>query len=178
MSGDDYADTFEEQVNKPVDERNIPADTMKVIREGVEDKKRWASAFRDVLTVLKRLGFLTGHISELLEKYPNGLAKKFCHDYGADFNTRLLRAEVERVYNEIGFPFSTEELARTPFRPVEWLVEVFFPANTVTGFFGDGGTGKDRTLMLLAAAVACDRERWLGKKVKHGRALYYNVEDD
>src|SRR5215831_1369288 len=70
-----------------------------------------------------------------------------------------------------------EELARQPVEPVDWLVEDFIPANTVTGFFGDGGTGKDRMLLLLAAAVACD-QYWLGKKVKHGRALYYNVEDD
>src|SRR5262245_20011203 len=70
-----------------------------------------------------------------------------------------------------------EELARQPVEPVDWLVEDFIPANAVTGFFGDGGTGKDRTLLLLAAAVACD-QRWLGKDVKHGRALYFNVEDD
>src|SRR5262249_46899269 len=62
-----------------------------------------------------------------------------------------------------------EELEKEPVEPVEWLVEDFIPANTVTGFFGDGGTGKDRTLLLLAAAVACDKF-WLGKKVKHGRA--------
>jgi len=70
-----------------------------------------------------------------------------------------------------------EELEKQPVEPVEWLVEDFIPANTLTGFFGDGGTGKDRTLLLLAAAVACD-QYWLGKKVKHGRALYFNVEDD
>jgi len=70
-----------------------------------------------------------------------------------------------------------EELARQPVEPVDWLVEDFIPANAVTGFFGDGGTGKDRTLLLLAAAVACD-QRWLGKDVKHGRVLYFNVEDD
>jgi RecA-family ATPase len=71
-----------------------------------------------------------------------------------------------------------EELEKQPVEPVEWLVENFIPANTVTGFFGDGGTGKDRTLLLLAAAVASDDKRWLGKEVKHGRALYFNVEDD
>src|SRR5262249_56008726 len=70
-----------------------------------------------------------------------------------------------------------ENLARQRVEPVDWLVEDFIPANAVTGFFGDGGTGKDRTLLLLAAAVACD-QRWLGKDGKHGRVLYFNVEDD
>ena len=160
---DDYVGTFEEIID------SIPADTMKVIREGVEDDKH-ASAFRNVLTVLKRLGFLGGHINDLFEKYPDGIGKGYN------------RLAVERAYNKIRVPpvlrsYFIEELARKPLKPVEWLVEDFIPANTLTGFFGDGGTGKDRTLLLLAAAVACDKF-WLGKKVKHGRALYYNVEDD
>src|SRR5215472_13130204 len=130
--------TFDETIDKS------PADTMQVNRDGVKDDKLQASAFRSVLTVLKRLGLLAGHISDLLEKYPDGIGKRYS------------RLEVERAYDKIQVPpvlrsYFIEELARKPLKPVEWLVENFIPANTLTGFFGDGGTGKDRTLMLLAA---------------------------
>jgi RecA-family ATPase len=160
----------------------IPADTMQIIRDGVEDDKQRSRAFWSVLIVLKRHGLTVNNAVELLEAHRDGLAKKY---------RGRLRHEVERAYRKIkqrrddddpdAVPvlrsYFIEELEKQPVEPVEWLVEDFIPANTLTGFFGDGGTGKDRTLLLLAAAVACN-QLWLGKKVKHGRALYYNVEDD
>ena len=194
MSDDDYANTFDEIINKPVDESSIPADTMQVIRNGVEDdKKRVRAAFWNVLVVLKRCGFTVKGTVALLDKYPDGIAKQYygraqrCPDGITEKDIGWRWLVVERIYDKIDLgqqdvppvlrSYFIEEFEKLPVEPVEWLVEDFIPANTVSGFFGDGGTGKDRTLMLLAAAVACDKN-WLGKKVKHGRALYYNVEDD
>ena len=52
-----------------------------------------------------------------------------------------------------------------------------FRIGAVTGFFGDGGTGKDLLLFMLGAASICGAP-WLGKEVKPCRVLYVPVEDD
>jgi hypothetical protein len=74
--------------------------------------------------------------------------------------------------------YFAEDLERQPVVPLEWDVEDFIPSGGVTGMFGDGGTGKDLLLFQLAAVRACGGGYWLGKKVKAGRVIYCNVEDN
>jgi len=73
--------------------------------------------------------------------------------------------------------YFVEELERQPVEPVDWLVPDFIPHGAVTGLFGDGATGKDLLLFMLATAATCERY-WLGKEVKQGPVIYINVEDD
>ena len=73
--------------------------------------------------------------------------------------------------------YFAEELERQPVEPVDWIVQNFIPSGAVTGLFGDGGTGKDLLLLMLSTAMTCETI-WLGKQVKHGRVMYFPVEDD
>jgi hypothetical protein len=73
------------------DESNIPADTLKVIRDGVDDGLR-SHAFWNVIRTLKDCGFSVDGVIALLEKYPGGIARKYIG---------RLRQEVERVYNKL-----------------------------------------------------------------------------
>ena len=74
------------------DESAIPADTLKVLRDGVADDKDRSLAFWNVLKALKALSFAVDVTFALLEKYPNGIARKYIG---------RLRQEVERVYNKL-----------------------------------------------------------------------------
>jgi hypothetical protein len=75
------------------DEGNIPADTLRVIRDGPSASNRDRSrTFWNVMMVLKRLGFTVEGIVNLLERYPDGIAKKY---------EGRLRQEAERVYNKL-----------------------------------------------------------------------------
>src|SRR5262249_27965884 len=74
------------------DEGSIPADTMQVIRDGVEEDKQRRRAFWNVMMALKRRGFTVDGIIALLEKYPDGIAKRHCG---------RLRDEIEWVYGRI-----------------------------------------------------------------------------
>src|SRR5262249_76304 len=78
-------------------EADIPSDTMRVIRDGPTkgNAKDRSLAFFNVLIVLKGLGFTLEHIIELLERYPEGVAKKY---------EGRLRYETEREYNKIMAP--------------------------------------------------------------------------
>jgi RecA-family ATPase len=73
--------------------------------------------------------------------------------------------------------YFAEELELDPVELVDWVVKNFIPTNAVTGLFGDGGTGKDLLLFMLAACVISGKH-WLGKEVKQGRVMYFPVEDD
>jgi hypothetical protein len=73
------------------DERDIPAETWKIIRDGVADGLR-SDAFWNVVLTLKRRGFTVDGITALLEKYPAGIARKYIG---------RLRQEVERIYNKL-----------------------------------------------------------------------------
>jgi hypothetical protein len=75
----------------PPDESNIPADTLKIIRDGVAEGLR-SDAFWNVVRTLKLHGFTLDGIVALLEKYPDGIARKYIG---------RLRHEVERVYNKL-----------------------------------------------------------------------------
>jgi hypothetical protein len=95
-------------------------------------------------------------------------------------------AAVAMVQEKFGAPviaasplrsYFAEELERQPVEPVDWIVQNFIPSGAVTGLFGDGGTGKDLLLLMLSTAATCETN-WLGKQVKHGRVMYFPVEDD
>jgi hypothetical protein len=77
------------------DEGNIPVDTLRVIRDGptaTASNRDRSRTFWNVMMVLKRLGFTVEGIVNLLERYPDGIAKKY---------EGRLRKEVERVYNKL-----------------------------------------------------------------------------
>jgi hypothetical protein len=77
----------------PRDEGKIPTDTLKISREGLDDPNADRSlAFFNVMRVLKRLGFTVESILDLLERYPDGIAKKY---------EGRLRQEIERVYDKL-----------------------------------------------------------------------------
>src|SRR5262249_13538624 len=78
-------------------EADIPSDTMRVIRDGPTkgNAKDRSLAFFNVLIVLKGLGFTLERIIELLERYPEGVAKKY---------EGRLRYETKREYNKIMAP--------------------------------------------------------------------------
>jgi hypothetical protein len=73
--------------------------------------------------------------------------------------------------------YFAEELEQHPVEAVDWVVEPLIPSGAVTGLFGDGGTGKDLLLFMLATAATCGQQ-WLGRDVKQGRVLYFPIEDD
>src|SRR5262245_35147862 len=75
-------------------EADIPSDTMRVIRNGPTkgNAKDRSLAFFNVMIALKRFGFAVEGIIELLERHPEGVAKKY---------EGRLRQEVERAYNKI-----------------------------------------------------------------------------
>jgi Family of unknown function (DUF5906)/RepB DNA-primase from phage plasmid len=77
------------------DEAGIPADTMRVIRDGPSasaSNRDRSQTFWNVLVALKRLGFTVESTVNLFERYPNGIAKRY---------EGRLRQEVERVYNKL-----------------------------------------------------------------------------
>ena len=62
--------------------------------------------------------------------------------------------------------------------PRRWLVRDWIPAETVTLFYGDGGTGKSTVAAQLAVSTALGRE-WLRQGVETpGPALFLSAEDD
>src|SRR5262249_28446920 len=73
------------------DEGSIPADTLKVVREGVEEGKR-SHAFWNVIVVLKANGWSIDSIVMLLERYPAGIGAKY---------VGRLQHEVARVWSKV-----------------------------------------------------------------------------
>src|SRR5262249_36671221 len=78
-------------------EADIPSDTMRVIRDGPTkgNAKDRSLAFWNVVIVLKGLGFTLERVIELLERYPEGVAKKY---------EGRLGYETKREYNKITTP--------------------------------------------------------------------------
>src|SRR5262249_57334566 len=76
------------------DEATLPEELLKDIREGgvgkTNDKSR-SALFQSVIDQLKRRHWSIESIVALLEKYPNGVAKKY---------VKLLRKEVDRSYGK------------------------------------------------------------------------------
>jgi hypothetical protein len=72
-------------------EDGIPADLLKLIRDGVEKGDR-SEEFFHAVAWLKRLGWTIDGITALFEKYPDGIAAKY---------VGRIWEEVERAYNKI-----------------------------------------------------------------------------
>jgi hypothetical protein len=73
------------------DETELPADLLRLIREGVTAGEDRSAAFHSVVARLKKRRWSTEAIVGLLEKYPNGIACKYAG---------RLREEVERSYGK------------------------------------------------------------------------------
>jgi len=75
-----------------IDEATIAADTLRIIREGVEDDEDRSYVFYNVVMALKADGWTAPGIFTLLDRYPKGIASKY--------RGRLQR-EVERTYAKL-----------------------------------------------------------------------------
>jgi hypothetical protein len=85
------------------DEASIPADTMRIIRDGPSasaSNRDRSQTFWNVMRVLKGLGFTVEGIVNLLERYPDGISKKY---------EGRLRQEVERAYNKLHHQGQSDE---------------------------------------------------------------------
>jgi hypothetical protein len=162
------------------DKADIPDDTMRVIREGVEDGAR-SNAFWNVIVALKRLGWTVDDILDLLEQYPEGIAKKY---------EGRLRQEVERAYDKIRTRSSPEDPRQQPVDPAacaDDLASMSFPPlkYVVPGIIIEGLTlfaGKPKigkSWLLLHAAIAVARSGFtLGTiHCNEGDVLYCALED-
>src|SRR5262245_28439876 len=102
-------------------EADIPADTMAVIRgDGPPIEKR-GIAFWNVVLVLKELGFTADGVLAILERHPEGIAKKY--------RGRLAR-ETKRAWDKIKItPKPTAEIATPPpvFDPWQRYIAPPFP---------------------------------------------------
>jgi RecA-family ATPase len=158
----------------------IPDELMKLVRDGVPEPDR-SDQFHHAVGWLKDLGWTVDGITTLLETYPDGIAAKYAG---------RIRTEVERSWDKLEDkppsqdstpPFLesmfAEELEQREVRPVDWILKDFILARAISGVFGDGGVGKDLLLFLLSTAMACELP-FLGHDIKHGRVIYFVVEDD
>jgi hypothetical protein len=75
-----------------IDEATIAADTLRIIREGVEDDEDRSYVFYNVVMALKADGWTAPGIFTLLDRYPKGIASKY--------RGRLQR-EVERTWEKL-----------------------------------------------------------------------------
>ena len=74
------------------DEATLPDDLLNVIRHGATPGADRSKVFHDVLAQLRRRNWTVDAITALLERYPNGIAKKY---------VKRLRKEVERSYGKV-----------------------------------------------------------------------------
>jgi AAA domain len=162
---------------------DVPADTMRVIRDGVPSGADRSHAFWNVLVVLKADGWTVDGIVALLDRYPNGIAAKY--------RGRLQR-EVERVFSKIkdrSAPHidirqqrpvkisSAEDLQAMTFNPIKYVVPGIL-VEGVTLLAGKPKIGK--SWLLLHAALAVARGGFtLGEiHCKEGDVLYCALEDN
>jgi hypothetical protein len=159
-------------------ESGIPADSMAIIRDGVA-KGGQSEAFWNVIIVLNRLGWQVGEIVELLERHPDGIARKY---------RGRLSHEVERAYNKIDGPSpqprkpqrppaSTEKLMYKQFDPIKYVV----PGLIVEGLTLIAGKPKiGKSWLLLHAGLAVSRGGFTLGDIHciEGDVLYCALEDN
>jgi hypothetical protein len=80
-----------------IDETELPDDLLEWIRNGVPEDEDRSVAFFRVVKGLKKLGYSADAISNLLDHYPNGIARKY-RDLKFSGSQKRLRKEVERAY--------------------------------------------------------------------------------
>jgi RepB DNA-primase N-terminal domain len=74
------------------DEATLPDDLLEIIHEGADKTADRSALFHSVVAQLKRRHWTVEAIATLLEKYPDGIAKKYI---------KRLRKEVERSYGKV-----------------------------------------------------------------------------
>src|SRR5262249_19836819 len=136
--------------------------------------------FWNVVVALKRLGLTPDGIVDLLDHYPDGIAKKY---------EGRLRQEVERVYGKVrsgSVPssgnkqpvrmVSLQELKAMTFEPLKYVVPGIF-VEGLTLLAGKPKIGK--SWLVLHAALAVARGGFtLGElHCKQGDVLYLALED-
>jgi DNA-binding transcriptional MerR regulator len=126
---------------------------MRVIRDGPKpssSKRDRSLAFFNVMIALKRLGFTVEGIVELLERYPEGVAKKY---------EGRLQQEVERAYNKIDTDDGTSG-SQVPVVPV--IIPVPQPLDDVHAIFKKWLGNDYDTDVLDATLAAAAVERLTG----------------
>jgi hypothetical protein len=136
------------------DEGNIPADTMRVIRDGPSasaSNRDRSQTFWNVTVALKRLGFTVEGIVDLLERHPDGIAKKY---------EGRLRQEVERDYKKIREqPGPAEAMLQSvcastvTMKALDWLWPNRFAIGKLGLLVGLPDEGKGQILCDIAARV-------------------------
>jgi DNA-binding transcriptional ArsR family regulator len=162
------------------DEAAIPADTMRIIRDGVAIERDRSYVFWNVVVALKRLGWTADGTINLFEQYPDGIAKKY---------EGRLRQEVERAYDKIkeAGPVAgakktvaiscAKDLRTMTFKPLKYVV----PGILVEGLTVLAGKPKiGKSWLLLHAAIAVARGGFtLGElHCIEGDVLYLALEDN
>jgi hypothetical protein len=93
---DELLSTFSTSLSGPAgpnaDEATLPDDLLEIIRHGGDQNTDRSVLFHSVVGQLKRRRWTVEAITALLDKYPNGIAKKYIN---------RLRKEVERSYAKV-----------------------------------------------------------------------------
>src|SRR5262249_14695458 len=163
------------------DETDIPEDTMRAICNGIADGRDRSHVFWNVVVALTRLGVTPDGIVDLLDRHPDGIAKKY---------EGRLRQEVERVYGKIKSDSGTKQQQQRPvkigsaedlqamtFNPLKFVVPGVF-VEGLSLLCGKPKIGK--SWLLLHAAIAVARRGFtLGDiHCKQGDVLYCALEDN
>jgi DNA-binding transcriptional ArsR family regulator len=164
------------------DEADVPDDTMRVIRDGPKHNNDRSDVFWNVVVALKRLGWTADGILGLLERYPNGVAKKY---------EGRLRQEVDRAYNKIKTKAApgkdakqqepivmaiAEDVTTMSFPPLKYVVpDVFIEGLTLLA--GKPKIGKSWLLLHAAVAVARGGFTLGDRHCIEGDVLYCALED-
>jgi hypothetical protein len=164
------------------DEADIPDDTLRVIRDGAKHNNDRSDVFWNVVVALKRLGWTADGILELLERHPDGIAKKY---------EGRLRQEVERAYNKIKTKAApgkdakqqdpivmaiAEDVTTMNFPPLKYVVpDVFVEGLSLLA--GKPKIGKSWLLLHAAVAVARGGFTLGDRHCTEGDVLYCALED-
>jgi hypothetical protein len=134
--------------------KDIPADTMRVIRDGVANGR--SNAFFNVVLVLKRRGFEVTDVIDLLEQHPEGIAKKY---------EGRLQQEVERIWRKLKdtddepapatIVMLTQAEFLADFIPPDYLVDGILQRHFAYSLTAITGHGKTALALLLARTVGC-----------------------
>lgn len=98
-----------------------------------------------------------------------------------EFLQRYSLADLKKIVDqsvEAQFVYQALALDREPL-PTRWLVDDTLAAGDIHVLVGEPGVGKSWLTLDLAAAIACRRGVWLGRKLhtKTGRVLYVDEEN-
>jgi AAA domain len=157
-----------------LDESTIPADTLRVIREGVEDGAR-SNAFWNVVKVLKEDGWTITGIVTLLDRFPNGIANKY--------RGRLQR-EVERVWAKLNGEQQQQQPKNFQLKPFSaitlpalsnYSIKGIFPKVGLVVIWGPPKSGKSFWTFDAVMHIGTGRP-YRGRNVRKGTVVYCALE--